>query len=135
MSKHFYLTRQEHFSASHRLYVDSLTKSENDTLFGKCVRVHGHNYVFEVTLTGKTDPKTGMIINLHDFKLILKDQIVDRFDHYHLNDLAEFSDISTTVENVAMVIWQLLKKTPIASLLYEVKIIETPRNIAIYRED
>ncbi|RAV27564.1 6-pyruvoyl trahydropterin synthase family protein [Sinomicrobium soli] len=53
---------------------------------GKCKNVHGHSYKLAVTVTGTpitdtSDVKYGMVIDFGDLKKIVKEEIVDRFDH------------------------------------------------------
>lgn len=81
------ITRIESFSASHRLNSSHLSPEENRQIFGKCNNVngHGHNYKLEVSIEGKIDPVTGMIINLTDLKDIIKVAVLDVFDHTHLD--------------------------------------------------
>ena len=71
-----YLTRRYRFSASHRLHSPRLSEEENQRVFGKCNNPggHGHNYVLEVTVNGKPDPKTGMVVDLAQL-----DRFVGRF--------------------------------------------------------
>ena len=55
---HIELGRRYRFAASHRLHSPQLSESENYRVFGKCNNPygHGHNYVLEVSLSGKVDP-------------------------------------------------------------------------------
>ena len=53
---------------------------------GKCRNVHGHSYKLSVTVIGRpiTDTshvKLGMVIDFGDLKKIVKEDIVDVFDH------------------------------------------------------
>ena len=53
---------------------------------GPCKNIHGHTYVLYVTLKGKAlenenHPKNGMVIDFTDLKKIVKEEIVDVFDH------------------------------------------------------
>ena len=53
---------------------------------GKCRNIHGHSYVLTVTVTGdiiddKDNPKYGMIIDFGDLKAIVKEHVVDEYDH------------------------------------------------------
>ena len=135
MSKIF-LVRKETFCASHRLHSDQLSDEENKRLFDKCNNPngHGHNYVLEVTVYSDINPITGMIINLVDLKNIINTCIIDRFDHKHLNlDTDEFQKINPTVENMVVVFWNLLYKTALKDILYEVRLFETENNIAYFR--
>ena len=134
MSGFVYLTRCERFAAAHRLHLPSLSDEENKTLYGICnnPKGHGHNYQFFVTLRAIPNPETGMIMNLKDLKQLVKEQVVSKLDHKHLDeDVSEFKGIPSTVENVAKVIWNLL--APYLDYLYEVKVIETENNSALYR--
>ncbi|KAM3716552.1 putative 6-pyruvoyl tetrahydrobiopterin synthase [Dirofilaria immitis] len=80
------LTRRETFSASHRLQNANLNDVENRQLYGKCNNLngHGHNYVWEVTLRGSIDPKSGMVYNLANLKNEMK-IVVDEVDHKNLD--------------------------------------------------
>ena len=85
-----------------------------------------------MTLRGPVDPETGVLLNLTDLKKIIREKVTDRFDHKHLNmDVEEFRNLNPTAENIAIVIWEILK--PEIEYLYEIKLQETENNIAIYR--
>jgi len=130
-----YLTRRESFCASHRLWEPALTRERNFELYGYCARDngHGHNYVVQVTLRGGVDPVTGMVVNLAELKNFIREAIIAKCDHYHLNvDVEMFRGINPTAENVALVFWQLLQHR-FGALLYEVRVEETPDNIVCYR--
>lgn len=130
-----YLARRESFSASHRLHSPHLSDEENARLFGKCNRAngHGHNYVLEVTVRGPIDPATGLVMHLSDLKRILREEVLPKVDHRHLNlDVAEFAALNPTAENIACVVWQWLLPS-LGGLLHEVKLQETEKNTVIYR--
>ena len=70
------ITKQFNFETGHALYGYD----------GKCKNVHGHSYKLSVTVIGRpiTDTnnvKYGMVIDFGDLKKIVKEQIVDVFDH------------------------------------------------------
>ncbi len=53
---------------------------------GKCANIHGHSYTLSVTLIGvaindETNPKNGMVMDFADLKKIIKEHIVDLYDH------------------------------------------------------
>lgn len=54
----------------------------------KCSRMHGHNYVFEVSLQSRTLNKDGMIIDFGKLKEFIR-VIENKYDHRYLNDLLE----------------------------------------------
>ncbi|XP_071447200.1 6-pyruvoyl tetrahydrobiopterin synthase [Hetaerina americana] len=134
-----FLTRKEIFSACHRLHSPQLTDEENRETYGKCNNFHGHghNYVVEVTLRGPVDPATGMVMNINDLKIYMDHAIMKPMDHKHLDkDVPYFKEVVSTTENVAVFIWNNLKnELPDPSVLYEVKIYETEKNIVVYRGD
>lgn len=70
------ITKQFSFETGHALYGYD----------GKCKNVHGHSYRLDVTVIGTpisdTDNvKFGMVIDFSDLKKIVKEEIVDVFDH------------------------------------------------------
>lgn len=106
------VTKRFEFSAAHRAYREGLSREENRRLFGPCAGPHGdgHNFLLEVTVEGRVDPTNGMVIDLADLKRIVLAEVLDRFDHKHLNlDTEEFRDRVPTVEAVAVVIWERLE--------------------------
>ncbi|MBD3233709.1 MAG: 6-carboxytetrahydropterin synthase [candidate division Zixibacteria bacterium] len=130
------ITRAEEFSASHILYSQGLSEHENRKIFGKCANPngHGHNYRIEVTLRGEPNSDTGMVFNLSDLKRIIREEIIDKVDHKNLNKDVDFlRGIVPTAENLAVKFYEILKAKIPENLLYEVKLIETPRNWAVYR--
>ncbi len=131
-----YVTRRMHFSAAHRLHTDVLTDAENEKTYGLCNNPlgHGHNYELEITIKGEPDPVTGMVIDLKELKDIVQRVIIDRVDHKHLNfDVDFMRGIVPTAENIVAAFWhQLVDNIPHGEL-YELKLYETPRNIATYR--
>jgi 6-pyruvoyltetrahydropterin/6-carboxytetrahydropterin synthase len=127
------LTRKYHFCSAHRLHSDLLSSEENQELFGKCNNPygHGHNYYLEVTVSGKPDPITGMIINLAHLDDVVEKQVLSKFDHKHLNlDTEEFKTVNPTSENVAVVAWELLSKE--LPKLYKIGLFETEKNYFEY---
>ena len=128
-----YLTRKYHFCAAHRLHSIHLSDEENIRIFGKCNNPHGHghNYYLDVQVKGEPDLLTGMIINLADLDEIVEREIMDKFDHKHLNlDTEEFAVLNPTSEVVAMVIFNLLK--PHLPNLHKIGLWETEKNYFEY---
>ncbi|KAJ8413743.1 hypothetical protein AAFF_G00082500 [Aldrovandia affinis] len=131
-----FITRVQSFSACHRLHSKSLSDEENRKIFGKCNNPngHGHNYKVEVTVRGKIDRITGMVMNLTELKQHIEEAIMIPLDHKNLDeDVPYFADVVSTTENVAVYIWDSLAKLLPPSLLYEIKIYETDKNIVVYR--
>jgi len=127
--------RKEHFNAAHRLHNPDLTDMENARIFGKCnnANYHGHNYDLTVKLMGEVDATTGYVYDMKLLSDIIKENILDRFDHKNLNlDVKEFESLNPTAENIAITIYEILKSK--IENRYEIKIFlyETERNFVEY---
>ncbi|KAG8438165.1 hypothetical protein GDO86_008743 [Hymenochirus boettgeri] len=130
------ISRSMSFSACHRLHSNFLSDEENKNIFGKCNNPngHGHNYKVTVTLRGKVDPVTGMVMNLTDLKKYMEESIMVPLDHSNVDkDVPYFRNVVSTVENITVFIWEELRKRIPAGLLYEVCVDETDSNKAVYR--
>ncbi len=131
-----YATRRETFSASHRLHQDNLTEDENIAIYGKCNNKfgHGHNYVLEVIVAGEIDAATGYLIDLKKLKAIIRENVIDKVDHHHLNYDVDFMlGVIPTTENLAVAIWKQLENKIPSGKLYSVKIFETENNYVEYK--
>jgi 6-pyruvoyltetrahydropterin/6-carboxytetrahydropterin synthase len=107
-----FLTRRYRFSAAHRLHNEALSAEENTRLYGKCNNPygHGHNYTLEVTVRGPIDQATGMLMDLGLLDHIVEQEVLERFDHTHLNlDVADFKGKVPTTENLCLEIFNLLQ--------------------------
>lgn len=123
------ITKRVEFSASHRLFNPEWDFDKNQEVFDKCNNPngHGHNYILEVTVKGEPDPETGYVIDLKKLKLILKEKVVSRLDHKHLNmDVDFLQGVIPTVENIAILIWRILEPEITNGELYKIKLNETP---------
>lgn len=108
------VTKQFKFSAGHVLHDPEYSPEENESVFGKCSRQHGHNYVLEVTVGVSHFPHDaglddGMVINFYEIAALVNKLIIDRWDHRVLNDVADFAGILTTAENMAQVAWDIVE--------------------------
>jgi len=129
------VSRQEHFNAAHRLYNPAWSDEKNDKVFGKCnnPNFHGHNYLLIVTLTGDPDPATGYVFDLKELSDLINANVIRQFDHKNLNlDTPYFRDLNPTAENIAVVIWNILRKQIDNRLELKVKLYETERNFVEY---
>ena len=105
------ITKKFEFSASHRYWRENWSKEKNEKIFGKCTSPygHGHNYELHVTISGRVDQNTGMIINLSDLKKHVN-EVVKSFDHKFLNlDTPYFQNKISTTENIANVMFELIE--------------------------
>ena len=127
--------RKEHFNAAHRLYNPEWSDERNNEIFGKCNNPnwHGHNYELEVKLIGETDPDTGYVYDMKKLSDIIKSEVLNKFDHKNLNkDVEEFHQLNPTAENIAKVIFQLLRKKIEDHLELKIRLYETERNYVEY---
>lgn len=130
------VSRKAHFNAAHRLYRKDWSDEKNDSVFGKCnnPNFHGHNYELIVSVTGKINPDTGYVIDIKDLADIILEEVEKPFDHKNLNlDVPEFSDLNPTAENIAVIIWNKIRKRIDADKDLEVVLYETPRNFVSYK--
>lgn len=127
--------RKAHFNAAHRLLNVNWTNEKNLEVFGKCYNpnYHGHNYQLEVWVSGEIDPETGYLIDLKILKKIIEQEIEQRFDHKNLNlDTVEFKHLNPTAENIAVVIWNLIRIKLDKKLDLKIKLFETENNVVEY---
>ncbi len=135
-----YLTIRVHFAAAHRLARVELSQEENEKIYGKCARPHGHghNYLVDITVRGTIEKRTGMICDLAALQELVNELIVEPFDHTFLNkDIPHFTSCVPTAENIALHIADRLS-IPIKTLgaqLHKVRLQESPNNAAeVYAE-
>jgi len=127
--------RKEHFNAAHRLHNPSWTDEQNDKVFGKCnlPNYHGHNYELIVKVVGEINPETGYVMDTKLLSDLIKNNVTSRFDHKNLNlDVKEFKNLNPTAENIAVVIYNLLRPEIDSKLELKIKLYETERNFVEY---
>lgn len=131
------ITRTYTFCAAHRLHTDQLPDDVNEKIFGKCNNLngHGHNYTVQVTVQGELNRETGLVTDVSQLDQMVRDTIVSRFDHQHLNFDPAFQNLTTTGENLARVIWGLLVKQIQTGKLEKIGVIETRDNFFEYVGD
>lgn len=130
-----HVTRSVEFNAAHRLHSIRLSDEENVRIFGKCNNPHGHghNYELAVTVRGPVDEATGTVIDMERFDDILQKEVVDRYDHRHLNhDLEEFRTVNPTSEELLRAIWKRLLPYFENPPLYRIRLVETSKNAFEY---
>ncbi|MFV5694390.1 6-pyruvoyl trahydropterin synthase family protein [Flavobacterium sp. LB3P122] len=137
------ITKQFSFETGHALYGYD----------GKCKNVHGHSYKLSVTVIGKpienrNDVKFGMVIDFSDLKKIVKEEIVDQFDHAtvfnettpHIELANELKnrghdvilvDYQPTSENMVIDFSQrIMRRLPAGIKLFSLKLQETESSFA-----
>ena len=130
------VTARLSFSAAHRLHNPARDAEWNRRIYDKCdnPKGHGHNYVIHVSVQGKIDAETGMVIDLKRLKDIVRERVIDRVDHTNLNEDVDFlRNVVPTAENLARAFWQQLAPAIREGKLYEVALQETEKNSVLYR--
>ena len=143
----FYLTKIFHFEAAHAL----------NGYDGKCRNIHGHSYEMRVTVKGLPlnepgNPKNGMVIDFHDLKTIVNQEVVDKLDHafiignnmpkdfveitrHNFDKVVELPYQPTTENMLADFAERIKKRLPQHVDLYSVTLQETRDSIAEWREE
>ncbi len=127
--------RKEHFNAAHRLFCADWSDDKNKQVFGACSNpnYHGHNYELVVQVNGVPDPITGFVVNTKDLSTIVEEEVKRRFDHKNLNlDTDFFKQLNPTAENIAIVIYNLIRPRISETLDLKIRLYETERNFVDY---
>lgn len=127
--------RKVNFNSAHRLYNPNWDDKKNNEVFGLCnnPNYHGHNYELIVKLTGEVNPETGYLFDLKILNDIIEKEVSQRFDHRNLNlDTLEFKNLNPTAENIARVIYDLLRVKIDTQYELQITLYETPRNFVVY---
>ena len=135
MGKKVSVFRKEGFNAAHRLFNPDWDDAKNEKVFGKCAlpNYHGHNYELIVKVSGKPDKKTGYVMDMKILSDLVHEEIISRFDHKNLNlDTREFKNLNPTAENIAVVIYDLLRPHIDKKSDLQIRLYETPRNFVEY---
>jgi 6-pyruvoyltetrahydropterin/6-carboxytetrahydropterin synthase len=129
------VNRKAYFNAAHRLYNAHWDDEHNTAVFGKCANpnYHGHNYELIVAVKGDIDPDTGFVMDMKVLKQLIEVEIEEKLDHKNLNiEVTEFKNLNPTAENIAVVIWNILRSKLDEKLELSITLYETPRNFVIY---
>ena len=125
------ICRRAFFNATHRLHNPKWSEEKNKRVFGVCnsKNYHGHNYELIVRVTGEVDPDTGLVMDLRDLAKIIKEHIEARYDHKNLfEDVEDFQDQNPSTENMAIKIWEILRREIDHPYHIHVTLHETPKN-------
>jgi 6-pyruvoyltetrahydropterin/6-carboxytetrahydropterin synthase len=127
--------RKEHFNAAHRLNNPAWSAEENQRVFGLCNNnnYHGHNYDLIVKVVGEPNPNTGYVLDMKELSNLIKVEVLDKFDHKNLNlDTKEFAQLNPSAENIAIVIYDLLRDKLDPAHDLQIRLYETERNFVEY---
>ena len=104
-------TIRRSFSAAHSLRE----------IGGKCEKLHGHNFVIEISVASPTLNGEGLVI---DFRTVKNwaDQVLGELDHFHLNDVPWFRDKNPSAENIARYIFGCMEEKAAAAGIHVARV-------------
>ena len=126
----FYLTKIFHFEAAHAL----------NGYDGKCRNIHGHSYELRVTVKGMPlnesgNPKNGMVIDFHDLKQIVNQEVVEKLDHSFIignNMPKDFVEITKkNFDKVVELPYQPTTENMLADFAERIKL-HLPQHVELY---
>ena len=130
--KYITVSRGFRFSAAHRLFREGLSAEENEKAFGKCSKVHGHDYVMKVTVKASGEgADADMVVNVSTLGEVVEKEVISLIDHRNLNtDVPFLSGVLPTMENIARKIAERLEEPlkGIGAELYELTLAESEKN-------
>lgn len=129
------VVRKATFNAAHRLFNPAWDDAKNAAVFGLCnnPNYHGHNYTLYVRITGEIDPNTGYVMDLKDVNAMIKELVIEPFDHQNLNlDVPEFRNTIPSAENIARVIYDKFRLTLKPAYDVQIVLYETENNFVEY---
>lgn len=124
------ITVEGSFSSAHRL-------PSHD---GLCRNLHGHNWIFQVTVGSQTLDENGMVMDFADLKRFMK-KVTALLDHQYINEIKPFDEIPPTAENLAKWIFEKMtsemhshfsRKSVCKPAVMSVTIAETEHNTCEY---
>ena len=123
-----YITKQYKFCAAHRYWNSNWSDEKNSQIFGEDVKIHGHNYILDITIHGRINDDSGFIVNIFELNKIIKLHVLDVMDHSQIQlDIPWFKSKQPSTENMVVFIWEkIVSKIPIPAKLYSIKLRETP---------
>ena len=132
-----YFGRRYLLSAAHRLHAAGLNAARNRAVYGKCNNPHGHghNYTIDVLVGGEVDAATGMVANLVDVDRVVRERVLERFDHMNLNGDPLFASQVPTTENLCRAVFELLDGQLAPAELVRVRVEETENNFFEFGRD
>jgi len=96
---------EAHFRVTQKFFFDAAHTLQRDIEREGSLRVHGHTYYADVTVSGPRDPATGMVVDLGLVRQQIE-QLRPQLDHRMLDDVPDLGP--ATLENLCAYIWQAL---------------------------
>lgn len=108
---------------------------------GPCRNIHGHSYELRVTVKGEPindpqNPKNGMVMDLHDLKCLVNEQIVNRLDHAFVLSSAMPTDfleiVQRNFEKVVVVDYQPTSENLILDMVHRLQKV-LPQQVTLHK--
>ena len=117
------------FSAAHQIRMHG----------GKCERLHGHNWRIRVHARAGALNRLGMVVDFADLQRVVA-ELCARFDHQNMNEVAPFTELNTTAENLSRFFFEEANRL-LSTLeggrvsVSKVEVWENEGSLAVYREE
>tara|TARA_Y100000590_G_scaffold188907_1_gene215230 strand:+ start:2643 stop:3056 length:414 start_codon:yes stop_codon:yes gene_type:complete len=123
-----FITKQFKFCAAHKYWNDNWNHDENYKVFGDDIKVHGHNYLLDITITGPVNQESGFIYDIQEIKEVVQRKVIAILDHSQIqSDIEWFKGKQPSTENLVLFIWnQVATEIKKPARLYKIKLRETP---------
>ena len=122
-----FLTKTFQFCAAHQYGHANWSAEKNVEVFKEDAKVHGHNYILEVTVKGEVNQDTGFIVDLNHLKQLVQDDIIAVLDHSQIEkDIPWFMNKQPSTENIVVFIWETIAPKLQVAKLHRIRLRETP---------
>ena len=89
-----FITKQFKLCAAHKYWNDKWDKDQNYKVFGDDIKVHGHNYILDITITGPINQDSGFIFDIQELKDIVNKNVIDIMDHSQIQEDIAWFDVA-----------------------------------------
>ena len=128
------VTRRARFSAARRLRRADWSEAQNLVSYGELTRLHGHDFVLDVTVRGEAGTASGMVVDLKALKALLIEVAVAPLNRRDLADTPLLAGQVPSTENLLAALWRQLSERLEAGLkLVEVRVEEGVGRSVAYR--
>ena len=118
----YQITVEQHFDAAHALRGYQ----------GKCENLHGHRFKVVAHIKASKLNEIGLAYDFRELKARLG-EVLERYDHTNLNEIAPFNNINPSSENIAATIYNELQPKIKGVSLVSIEVWESPESAAEYR--
>lgn len=123
-----FITKQFKFCAAHKYWNDAWDYDKNYQVFGDDVKVHGHNYLLDISITGPINENSGFVYDIQRLKEVVDSRVISLLDHSQIEkDVEWFKGKQPSTENLVLFIWEsIVSYIESPARLYKIKLRETP---------